>query len=227
MVEEALFTSTNDLDIPTLRLDMCANHFILPFVQWGSIARYRAMRGTWGFYVDDLIFEPLWREPEKIKKSDPGAAIEMNFSVTVDTPAALAIWQTYRKRWLSRYWQSQGIPIIVDLSVHPKYMELNLLGVPQGWWAFATRGYIREPDDLLLQQYYRAREIAAGSGKFLFVVYGGGDTFKKKYPQLQDVVWLSDLEDELDGFQWSSWQVGKQLHQTGQTIRIEPERLRE
>lgn len=227
MVVEALFTSTNELDIPDLRLDMCANHFVLPFVTWGSIARYREMKGTWNFYADDSTFEPLWGEPHKVLKSSPGAAVEMNFSVTVDTPAALAIWQTYRKRWISRYWQTLGIPTIVDLSVHPKYAELNLLGVPAGWWAFSTRGYVREPSDLLLSQYFQAKEIARSSGKFLFIVYGGGETLKNRYPDLADVLWMSDLEAEIDNNAWTSWQVGKSLSDRGETMKIAPERFRE
>lgn len=224
MTDEALFTSTNDLDIPDLQLEMCADYLVLPYIQWGSIARYRAMSGTWGFYVDDVVIEPVWSNPEGPLKSTPYAIIEPNFSITIDTPAALAIWQVYRKRWLARFWQTRGIKTIVDLSVHPRWGEVNLLGVPKGWWSFATRGYTREPDDLLVQQYERAREIASGSGKFLFLVYGGGNELKSRHPKLDKVLWSCDLEDEIDGYQWSSWQIGKALHDIGQTIRIEPER---
>lgn len=223
MPDEALFVSDNDLDIPTLSLEYCADYLVLPFVQWGSIARYREMSGTWGFYVDDVIMEPVWADPDKLLKSHPYGLIELNLSVTVDTPAALAVWQTYRKRWLSRYWQTKGIKTIVDLSVHPKYGELNLLGVPKGWWAFSTRGYTREPDRLLIQQYERAREIAAGSGRFLFLVYGGGAELKARFPGIKDIVWACDLEEEIDGYQWSSWQIGKNIP-SGGTIKVDPAR---
>lgn len=224
MTDEALFTSSNDLDIPDLSLDMCADYLVLPYIQWGSVARYRAMTGTWGFYIDDVVMEPVWSDPEKLLKSTPYAIIEPNFSMTVDTPASLAIWQVYRKRWLSRFWQTKGIRTIVDMSVHAKWGDLNLLGVPRGWWAFCTRGYTREPDRLFLDQYDHAREIAAGSGKFLFVVYGGGAEFKSRFPGLKDVLWSCDLEEELDGYRWSSWQIGKGLHESGQTLKVEPAR---
>lgn len=224
-VPQALFPTDNSFDIPSLRLDMCANYFELPYVQWGSIARYREMRGTWGFYVDDVIFEPVWTKPDYIFKSLNSTCVEVNFSVTVDTPAALAVWNTYRKRWLSRYWQENGVKIIVDLGVDSKYAELNLLGVPKGWWAFSTRGYLKEPR-WIREQYDRAKEIAEGSGKFLFVVYGGGKTLKEQFPDLaRDVVWLCDLEEEIDGSGWSGWQVGKALtdmYGAGATLRVDP-----
>lgn len=223
-VPQALFPSDNDFDIPVLDLNFCADYFELPYVQWGSIARYREMRGTWGFYVDDVIFEPVWANPDGIFKSFCSTAIEVNFSVTVDTPGALAVWQTYRKRWLSRYWQSKGVKIIVDLNVDPKYFELNLLGVPNGWWAFSTRAYMREAK-WLEAQYERARQIAAGSGKFLFIVYGGGQRVKKLYPNWKDVIWCADLEDELDDSGWSSWQIGKGLRDRfgpQATLKVEP-----
>lgn len=37
MTDEALFTSSNDLDIPDLSLEMCADYLVLPYIQWGQL----------------------------------------------------------------------------------------------------------------------------------------------------------------------------------------------
>lgn len=70
--------------------------------------------------------------------------------------------------------QDRGIRVFVDLNVAQKHIKLNMIGVPKGWRAFATRGYSDRLPGLALE-YEIAQHCAAYAGrKPLFVVYGGG-----------------------------------------------------
>lgn len=177
-VPDALWPSDNAWDIPMLDLSMQATALELPVAKWGSLARAGLMKGTWHFYCEDYKFNGLWSNPATVVNTRCVAAIEPNFSTNEDMPQAATIWGIYRKRWLSRYWQSQGIRILVDLNVTPGAAELNLAGVPRGWGAFATRGYSDDRLHQLNEQYALAVEIAAGRTP-LFVVIGGGEQVQR------------------------------------------------
>jgi hypothetical protein len=101
--------------------------------------------------------------------------IEPNFSTHEQHPPAYVLWQVYRKRWLARWWQSKGLRVWVDLNVHRDFRELNLLGVPRGWKAFANRAH--SEGDGLAEEYELARQHA-GSEDVLYLVYGGGKAVK-------------------------------------------------
>ena len=63
-----------------------------------------------------------------------------NFSLFDTTPLAQGLDLIYKKRWLARYFQECGINVYADLNVSSKFYEVNRLGIPIGYNAFATRG---------------------------------------------------------------------------------------
>lgn len=172
-VPDALWASDNQLGIPSLLLSMQADALDLPLVIWGSVSRKTRMNGTWGFYTDDYRYEALWKDPSLLLATNCVSAIEPNFSIYNQTPPAVATWQIYRKRWMARYWQSKGIRVFVDLNVNKTFAEDNLIGVPAGWSAFATRGYNERVNDLKFE--LGLAQSVAGKKDILFVVYGGGN----------------------------------------------------
>ena len=187
-VPDAISPTDNDFDIPLLDLTMQATALDLPFSLWGFTARSSRMNGTWGFYVDDYRFSALWDDPSGVINSQCVNAVEPNYSTNNQMPLAVGLWGIYRKRWLARYWQLHGVKIFVDLNVDDKFDEYNMLGVPKGWSAYATRGYTRFIDDLD-SQYDRA---AAHAGRApSFVVYGGG---KEVEARCKERGWLWIME---------------------------------
>lgn len=119
----------------------------------------------------------LWSDPRPVVNSQCAAAVEPNFSCYEDMPLAVGHWRIYQKRWLARWWQTQGIRVLVDLNVAPRFAGANLLGVPRGWRAYCTRGYLRR-----LVQTEREYETAcnhAGASDILFCVYGGSRKLRK------------------------------------------------
>lgn len=169
---DIVWSSTNALQIPDLRVAVQALGPYAPFVNWGSRSRGKRMRGTFGFYADDYRFDAVWRYPDRVLACEPTAIVEPNYSVFDQTPVPVAIWATYRKRWLSRYWSEHGVKVFVDLNVSETHSELNLLGVPRGWRAYATHGYADRLADL-------ERELAIarahGGDEATLLVYGGGN----------------------------------------------------
>jgi hypothetical protein len=104
-------------------------------------------------------------------------------------PRAEALWSVFQKRWAARFWQSQGIRVFVDLTVDPEFRDLNLLGVPKGWSAFATRWLERHADSVG-EEYALACE-SAGDTTPLFVVIGGY-VEAKKVCQERGWVWVKE-----------------------------------
>lgn len=188
-VPNALWPSDNDWGIPTLHTRWQAQAVIVPVLKWGSYGRRRTMYGTWHFFTDDWRFEGLWSDPTPVRNTQPACAVEPNFSCHEQLPLAVGIYRIYQKRWISRYWQTQGILIFVDLFVADKFAKINLLGVPYGWTAYATRA---KAADLkrLIERAEIAKKHAAGNPITLLVYAGGkgaGELCKE-----QGWVWIPD-----------------------------------
>lgn len=178
------FPTDNEWDIPVLSLKYQATSYTSPFVQWGEISRRAKMSGTWHFYVEDEKFESVWKDPKWPLMSGAVNCIEINYSAYGSTPKAWVMGQLYKKRWVSRWWQKYGMKIFVDLNVNDKYFDLNFLGVPFGWRAYATRGY-NDRLQYIVQQFDLACERAE-TDDILFVVIGGG---KKVEELAKDRAW--------------------------------------
>lgn len=182
---DSIWPSDNPYDVPSLLPELQADQVPHPVSTWGTVGHKRPMVGTWHFYVDDSKFEPLWKRPQRVLVSRPSAIVEPNFSTTDQTPLALALWHVYRKRWLGRYWQSNGLRLFVDLNCDSQFnisrddlggVRVNLLGVPRGWRAYASRAHANNPD-ALLGEWEVAKEWS-GVESPLFLVVGGGKRVK-------------------------------------------------
>jgi hypothetical protein len=111
--------------------------------------------------------------------------VEPNFSLTDQTCLAQAIWHVFRKRWMGRYWQARGLKLLVDLNVDASLNQpvedlggrrVNLLGVPRGWSAYASRAHGNRPDQL--EAEYEVAKDWSGIDHPLFLVVGGGHRVK-------------------------------------------------
>lgn len=172
-----VFETDNEYEIPRLKFDLQVPAIELPFEKWGYIGRSKPMPGTYHFYTDDYKFNGLWENPAKLIESKCSGVVEVNFSTNNQMPFAEGLHRIYKKRWLSRYWQMHGIPIMIDLCVSDKFVECNLLGIPKGWKSYCTRTYSHCEGTFIERDY----EIAcnhAGTNDILFAVYGGGKNIR-------------------------------------------------
>lgn len=175
------FETNNALDIPVLKMEGMAKYASLPAYAWRGANSVLAERAaTWHFYTDDKNFTAIWnRDRAAPLRTKASAVVECNYSMNEDTPVAIGLELIYRKRWLARYWQQEGMKIFVDMHVPHKFQEWNLLGVPDGWSAFATRGVSSWHDGSLEDRLDEELELAcqvAKTGVNLIVFAGGNRT---------------------------------------------------
>ena len=88
------------------------------------------------FFIDDYQFERLWNNPEKYveKLKQYEAVLTPDFSPYGDMPMATQIYNHYRKHWVGKYLQQQGVKIIptIRASTDRRSFEWYLDGEPKG-----------------------------------------------------------------------------------------------
>ena len=171
-VPDALWPTDNVWGVPLLDKHYEAWSVNLPVVKWGSIRRRWKMHGTWHFYTDDYKFSALWKNPSLLLNSQAVNIVEPNCSTNIQMPRAEVLHRIYQKRWLARLAQSQGMRVFVDMNVDPEHFDLNLLGVPVGWRAYATRAIVEDYQEYLPWCFDAVCERAE-TDSVLFLVVGG------------------------------------------------------
>ena len=184
-VPDMYFPSNNEWDIPLLDINMQAKYLDLPLHGWGTISRKaRNASQTIHFYVDDYRFNAIWKNPEKLVECNPINVIEPNFTTSHGMGRAMILWLTFKKRWIARYWQTQGIRVFVD-AFAPEFEDINFMGVPKEWAAFATRYLGTNPSgdisgwEQVEETYTKCREYSTAEN-LIFVVVGGAKDIESK-----------------------------------------------
>lgn len=104
------------------------------------------------FYIDDYQFERLWNDPEKyidiLKQYD--CILSPDFSLYMDMPMPIKIWNIYRSRQIGAYYQSQGIKVIPTISwAEEETFEFCFQGIPQdSIVSVSTIGVKQDPNAL-------------------------------------------------------------------------------
>ena len=178
MLGDRIYDSNNEFDIPTLRLDeQPTSGLLLPFSGWGADTRAKKGISTYHFYVEDYRFTSIWNNLVSVLDSGCTELVEPNLSLFDTTPIAYGLQQIYMKRWIARFWQECGAKVYADLNVAQKFYKYNRLGIPDGYNAFATRGYA-DRQEYLKMEIQIAREIS-GKDNPNMIVYGGGEKIKE------------------------------------------------
>ena len=86
------------------------------------------------FYLDDYQFERVWNKPEDyidiLKQYD--CILSPDFSLYMDMPMPMKIWNIYRSRQIGQYYQNQGIKVIPTLSwAEPETFKFCFEGIPE------------------------------------------------------------------------------------------------
>ena len=72
--------------------------------------------GVYGchFFLDDHLFQRVWNNPtmqlNKLRRYK--YVLAPDFSLFIDYPKALSLYNHYRKHWCARFWQDNGINVI-------------------------------------------------------------------------------------------------------------------
>ena len=87
------------------------------------------------FYLDDYQFERLWNKPEDYIEilSEYECILSPDFSLYLDMPMPMKIWNIYRSRQIGHYYQSMGIKVIPTLSWgEEETFKFAFKGIPKG-----------------------------------------------------------------------------------------------
>lgn len=87
------------------------------------------------FYIDDYQFERVWNAPEDYVEilGKFQCMITPDFSLYMDMPLAMKIWNVYRNRLIGNYYQSTGIKVIPSVSwAGPDTYEFCFDGIQPG-----------------------------------------------------------------------------------------------
>jgi hypothetical protein len=154
---DMLFESKAPFGMPEIRKEMC---MAIPknletFAGWENIGDHTKPEDTWlyiwatdvlrgldfhkaivGFYCDDYRFECFWENPSiytaKLLNAGVLGALGPDFSTWSNYPTVVKMWQCYRQRWVTRYFQECGIktiPSIDDSSCTA--LDFCFAGVPK------------------------------------------------------------------------------------------------
>ena len=147
LVEGAEFVGA--YDIPALKPVDARPERLVPFSKAMGAARPDPETFV-HFYEDDYRFERLWNNPKAYvaRLSCFAGVIMPDFSICVDFPEALKIWNTYRNFALASWLQSQGLTVVPNVRNEPGSDEYSLKPVPKtSTIAIGTHGCVKRRDD--------------------------------------------------------------------------------
>lgn len=130
-----LYPSSNSWGIPEIP------HAPLSAIpQWLSPYRTRLKAdqnpntGAVHFFLNDYQFESIWRRPVQTLKgllNTWSVALGPDFSLFYDCPLVMQLWNTYRSRWVARWWVENGLTVIPTVAwASPESWEFCFLGLP-------------------------------------------------------------------------------------------------
>lgn len=87
------------------------------------------------FYIDDYMFERIWTSPEKYveKLSKFPCVIGPDFSQYSDMSYPMRMWNCYRNRALSSYFQNNGVNLVPNVTWSlPDSYDYSFSGISKG-----------------------------------------------------------------------------------------------
>lgn len=128
------------------------------------------------FYIDDYQFERLWASPEKYVDtlSEYECILTPDFSLYMDMPMPMKIWNIYRSRQIGAYYQSMGIKVIPTVSwAEEETFEFCFLGIPKGSIVSVSTIGVKRDEEALQIWENGMREMIEQIEPSVILVYGG------------------------------------------------------
>ena len=127
------------------------------------------------FFIDDYQFERVWKSPqlyvEMLKRYR--FVCSPDFSLYLDMPMAAKIWNVYRSRLITAYWQKQGVKVVPVLQwADPAVLKFCFEGIaPGGTVAVSTLGAAKHKFSRLIWKVGMAEAVRQTQPKTL-LLYG-------------------------------------------------------
>ena len=169
-----LDSSTNDFwQMPIIE----NNHFIpTDLVGFNYAKTSKNKKVGIHFYLDDYQFERIWNNPEEYVSilSEYECILSPDFSLYLDMPMPMKIWNIYRSRQIGQYYQSMGIKVIPTISwAEKETFDFAFKGIPKGSIvSISTIGVKRDEDAMKIWREGMDAMITEIQPKTI-LVYGG------------------------------------------------------
>jgi hypothetical protein len=170
-----------DWGIPSLSPDTLCQHVPDRFFLWRTKKLSEARGCTLCFYCWDAKLEQLWRRPTHYShlflRHGVAALIEPDYSLWADDPLVVQAYNTYRTRFLGRYWQEAGLQVIPSLNwSDARSFSFCFAGIPHNAPVVATVCRTPGGDDCDRRAFLRGLAEAVKQVRPRNVlVYGGGE----------------------------------------------------
>lgn len=128
------------------------------------------------FYIDDYQFERVWNHPEKYIDVlwEYDCILSPDFSLYMDMPMPMKIWNIYRSRQIGAFYQSRGIRVIPTISWAEKAtFEFCFQGIPKGSVVSVSTIGVKEQKTALYIWHEGMTEMIKRIEPSAIIVYGG------------------------------------------------------
>lgn len=128
------------------------------------------------FYVDDYQFERVWNAPEKYVEilMEYDCILSPDFSLYMDMPMPMKIWNIYRSRFIGAYYQSKGIRVIPTISwAEKETFAFCFKGISKGSIVSISTIGVKRDEDALQVWKDGVAEMIRQIEPSTILVYGG------------------------------------------------------
>lgn len=128
------------------------------------------------FYLDDYLFERIWVNPDRYIEilQTYDCVLSPDFSLYMNMPMAMKIWNTYRSRLIGQILQDNGIIVIPTLSwAEPETFEFCFDGLSEGGVISVSTIGVKRSDDAMDIWTAGMDEALTRLKPSHIVVYGG------------------------------------------------------
>lgn len=178
-------------NLPYIDIERCAGKYQMPVIEAEDYIPEKLIGFNYAlsskdktagvhFYVDDYQFERIWNEPEKYIEvlSEYDCVLTPDFSLYMDMPLSMKIWNVFRSRLIGQMCQDAGLTVIPTVSWAEKAtFDFCFDGLPENsTLSTSTVGVKNSPEALAIWKDGVQELIRLKKPKTL-LVYGGAVDF--------------------------------------------------
>lgn len=152
------------------------------------------------FYVDDYQFERVWNKPQDYTSIlfDYDCILTPDFSLYMDMPMPMKIWNTYRSRFIGAYYQNEGITVIPTISwAEPATYEFCFKGIEKGGVVSISTIGVKQDSDALKVWRDGVTEMIRQIEPQTILIYGGKLDYD--YGDIKTVYYENHVTDNWKG----------------------------
>lgn len=132
------------------------------------------------FYVDDYQFERIWNDPHKYINilRDYDCVLTPDFSLYMDMPRSMKIWNVFRSRLIGQMMQDEGLVVIPTVSwAEPETFDFCFDGLPEGGVMSISTIGVKQDKNALEIWKAGTTELIKRKKPSTLLVYGGAVDF--------------------------------------------------